>query len=414
MSNHDKFLLEESNKCLLCKKPKCKSHCPISTDIPKIIELYKNKNLHEAGEILFKNNPLSLICSIVCYHKDQCFGNCVLNFKNNAVKFYEIENHISSKYLYEKKFKKEKYLNKKVAIIGGGPSGISMAFMLSDFGYDITIFEKNPGLGGVLKYGIPEFRLDKNILDKVEECLLDLEVKLRYNVLIGPSITIDKLFSDGYDAVFIGTGVGEPKSLNIKGETLGHVHYAIDYLVSPNSYRLGENIIVIGGGNVAMDAARTAKRNGSNVKIVYRKGLEDMPASKHELNETQIDGVDFEFFKSPIEITDKYISFCETEKIESEDGNYKFVSHYDKVLNMKADSIIIAISQGPKKNIISTCNELKVNEYGLLVCDEFGKTTKKGVFAAGDVVTGPKTVVDAVNNCKIVSKSIHKYLSEMK
>ena len=288
-----------------------------------------------------------------------------------------------------------------------------MAFMLSDFGYDITIFEKNPGLGGVLKYGIPEFRLDKNILDKIEECLLDLEVKLRYNVLIGPSITIDKLFSDGYDAVFIGTGVGEPKSLNIKGETLGHVHYAIDYLVSPNSYRLGENVIVIGGGNVAMDAARTAKRNGSNVKIVYRKGLEDMPASKHELNETQIDGVDFEFFKSPIEITDKYISFCETEKIKCEDGNYKFVSHYDKVLNMKADSIIIAISQGPKKNIISTCNELKVNEYGLLVCDEFGKTTKKGVFAAGDVVTGPKTVVDAVNNCKIVSKSIHKYLSEM-
>ena len=288
-----------------------------------------------------------------------------------------------------------------------------MAFMLSNFGYDITIFEKNSNLGGVLRYGIPEFRLNKNILDEIEECLLDLEVKIRYNVLIGPSITIDKLFSDGYDAIFIGTGVGEPKSLNIKGETLGHVHYAIDYLVSPNSYRLGENVIVIGGGNVAMDAARTAKRNGSNVKIVYRKGFEDMPASKHEISETQIDGVDFEFFKSPIEINAKYISFCETEKIQCENNQFKFISHHDKISNMEANSIIIAISQGPEKNIISTCNELKVDKNGLLVCDEFGKTTKKGVFTSGDVVTGPKTVVEAVNNCKIVSKYIHEYLSEM-
>lgn len=409
--NNNEILLKESNKCLLCKIPKCKANCPISTDIPRIIELYINNKILEAGKILFKNNPLSLICSIVCYHEEQCLGNCVLNFKNNPVEFYKIENYISSKYLYENTFKKEKSINKRVCIIGSGPSGLSMAFFLCDLGYDVTIFEKNSSLGGVLRYGIPEFRLKKNILEKIEEILLNLNVKFRYNVLIGPSITIDKLFYDGYDAVFIGTGLWEAKSLNIKGETLGHVHYAIDYLVSPTSYKLGKNVVIIGGGNVAMDAARTAKRNGSNVTIVYRKDFEHMSASKGELEETKIDGIKFKLLKSPIEITNNSIKFCEIQKNISEDGKYKFVPNYDKTYNIDADSVIIAVSQGPRKNIISTCPELKTNENGLLICDEFGLTTKKGVFAAGDVVSGPKTVVNAVNNSKLVSKSIHEYLT---
>lgn len=404
-------LLNESKKCLLCKVPKCKLNCPINTDIPKIIELYNDKKFLEAGEILFKNNPLSLICSIVCYHEEQCLGNCVLNFKNNPVEFYKIEQHLSSKYLYENTFKKENFINKKIGIIGSGPAGLSMAFFLCNLGYDVTIFEKNPSLGGVLKYGIPEFRLDKNILKRIEEILLNLNVKFRYNVLIGPSITIDKLFYDGYDAVFIGTGLWEAKSLNIKGETLGHVHYAIDYLISPDSYNLGKNVIIIGGGNVAMDAARTAKRNGCDVTIVYRKDLDHISASKSELERTKLDGIKFEFLKSPIEITNNNISFCEVQKIISENGECIFNTNYNKIHNINADSIIIAISQGPKKNIISTCSDLKTDKNGLIICDEFGLTTKKGVFAAGDVVSGAKTVVEAVNNSKIVSKSIHNYLT---
>lgn len=407
-----KFLLTEGDKCLLCKIPKCKMSCPINTEIPTIVELFKNDDIEKAGEILFKNNPLSLICSIVCYHNEQCYGNCILTHKGDAVKFYEIEKYISSKYLYETNFKKTKNVNKRVAIIGGGPAGISMAFYLSEYGYDITIFEKNSNLGGVLKYGIPDFRLDKNILNRIEKCLLDLDVKIKYNCLIGPYISIDKLFFDGYDSIFISTGVWEPKTLNIKGETLGHVHYAIDYLISPQSYKLGENTVVIGGGNVAIDAARTSRRNGSNVTIVYRKDFNHMPASKTEIKYAKDEGINFLLLKSPKKINDDSIDLYDVEKINLGSNNFDFKINKNTHSSLNANSIIIAISQGPKKNIISTCEEIKTNKDGLIICNEFGETSKKGVFASGDVVSGGKTVVDAINNSKIVSKSIHNFLKK--
>ncbi|WP_305303377.1 NAD(P)-dependent oxidoreductase [Romboutsia ilealis] len=387
-------LREEANKCFTCKVPKCKKNCPIDTPIPEIIQLFKENKIEEAGEILFNNNPLSAICGVVCPHEDQCLGNCIRGIKDKPVGFYEIERFISSNYLKNVKLKQEDNLNERIAIIGS---------------YKVTIFEKRSHIGGVLRYGIPKFRLPEGVLDDIENILLDLNVKIRYNALVGPVITIDKLFEDGYDAIFIGTGVWNPKPLNIKGETFGHVHYAIDYLKSPNSYRLGDNVIIIGAGNVAMDAARTAKYHGvKNVTVVYRKDFEDMTATKAEINDAKKEGVNFELFKSPVEITDEGAIFIDTKKLDDERKTMVNIEGSEKLI--KADSVIIAISQSPKNNIVSNTKNLDTNKYGLLVTDDKGHTTRDGVFASGDVVTGAKTVVEAVANAKEVANSIEEYL----
>lgn len=402
-------LKEEANRCFTCKVPKCKKYCPIDTPIPEIIQLFKENKIEEAGEKLFNNNPLSAICAIVCPHEDQCLGNCIRGIKDEPVSFHEIERFISRNYLKNVKLKQEDKLNERIAIIGSGPAGISLALILAKKGYKITIFEKKSHIGGVLRYGIPKFRLPLDILDDIENILLDLNVKIRYNALVGPVITIDKLFEDGYDAVFIGTGVWNPKPLNIKGETFGHVHYAIDYLKSPNSYRLGDNVIIIGAGNVAMDAARTAKYYGSkNVTVVYRKDFEDMTATKVEIDDAKEEGVNFELFKSPVEITDDGVIFIDTKKLDDERKTMVNIEGSEKLI--KADSVIIAISQSPKNNIVSNTTNLDTNKYGLIITDDEGHTTKEGVFASGDVVTGAKTVVEAVANAKKVANSIQEYL----
>lgn len=402
-------LKEEANRCFTCKVPKCKKYCPIDTPIPEIIQLFKENKIEEAGEKLFNNNPLSAICAIVCPHEDQCLGNCIRGIKDEPVSFHEIERFISRNYLKNVKLKQEDKLNERIAIIGSGPAGISLALILAKKGYKITIFEKKSHIGGVLRYGIPKFRLPVDILDDIENILLDLNVKIRYNALVGPVITIDKLFEDGYDAVFIGTGVWNPKPLNIKGETFGHVHYAIDYLKSPNSYKLGDNVIIIGAGNVAMDAARTAKYYGSkNVTVVYRKDFEDMTATKVEINDAKEEGVNFELFKSPVEITDDGVIFIDTKKLDDERKTMVNIEGSEKLI--KADSVIIAISQSPKNNIVSNTTNLDTNKYGLIITDDEGHTTKEGVFASGDVVTGAKTVVEAVANAKKVANSIQEYL----
>ena len=402
-------LKEEANRCFTCKVPKCKKYCPIDTPIPEIIQLFKENKIEEAGEKLFNNNPLSAICAIVCPHEDQCLGNCIRGIKDEPVSFHEIERFISRNYLKNVKLKQEDKLNERIAIIGSGPAGISLALILAKKGYKITIFEKKSHIGGVLRYGIPQFRLPVDTLDDIENILLDLNVKIRYNALVGPVITIDKLFEDGYDAVFIGTGVWNPKPLNIKGETFGHVHYAIDYLKSPNSYKLGDNVIIIGAGNVAMDAARTAKYYGSkNVTVVYRKDFEDMTATKVEIDDAKEEGVNFELFKSPVEITDDGVIFIDTKKLDDERKTMVNIEGSEKLI--KADSVIIAISQSPKNNIVSNTTNLDTNKYGLIITDDEGHTTKEGVFASGDVVTGAKTVVEAVANAKKVANSIQEYL----
>ncbi|MBM7855088.1 glutamate synthase (NADPH/NADH) small chain [Desulfohalotomaculum tongense] len=409
-----RHIIEEANKCLQCKKPKCKEGCPVNTPVNEVIKMLLDGNIVQAGKTLFQNNPLSVVCSLVCPHEIQCEGNCILGKKGNPVQVSSIENYISDYYLNHFKPINKANPNKKVAIVGSGPAGITIAFILAAKGYDITIFEAHDKIGGVLRYGIPEFRLPKNILSRLKEKLLAMGVKIRPNTLIGPVITIDDLFRDGYKAVFIGTGVWKPKKMNIKGESLGHVHYAIDYLKNPRVYNLGQRVCIIGAGNVAMDVARTALREGANdVYIMYRKGPEDITARDYEVNYAKIDGVKFIFYKQPVEILDQGIRYVETQKITDDTGTEKLITVENSGGIFQADSVIIAISQGPRDNIVSNTKGIEINKWGLVITDEFGRTTRDGVFASGDVVTGAKTVVEAVKVSKKVAQAIDEYVSSL-
>lgn len=404
-------LLLEAGRCLKCKKPRCQVHCPIYTSVPEVLTLFEAGKIHEAGEVLFENNPLSAICAIVCPHEDQCLGNCIRGIKGEPIKFCEIEAYISSQYLQELSIEKESFNGKHIAIVGSGPAGITAAMILARKGYKVTIFEMHDRIGGVLTYGIPEFRLPRKLVEDLEAKLIQLDVSIKYNTLVGPIITIDKLLSDGYDAIFIGTGVWNPKTLNIKGETLGHSHYAIDYLKNPKNYRLGKKVVVIGAGNVAMDAARSAKYYGSEeVHICYRRGEEDMTATKAEIREAKEEGVIFTLYKAPVEITPEGVIFADTRKVINEDGSTKLETIPGSEKLFPCDSVIIAISQVPKDNIVAGTTGLET-KYGLLVTDELGHTTKDGVFACGDVVSGAKTVIAAVVAAKKVAQSIDTYLS---
>ncbi|MDU2290867.1 NAD(P)-dependent oxidoreductase [Clostridium disporicum] len=408
-----KKLLLEADRCLLCKNARCQANCPISTEIPEVVKLFKEDKIMEAGEILFNNNPLSAACAIVCPHEDQCKGNCIRGIKSEPVSFCEIEEYISKEYLYKVKFESIEKRNESIAIIGAGPAGITLSIALARKGFKVTLFDAHEKIGGVLRYGIPEYRLPNSMIDRYEEILLELGVKIRPNTLIGPVITLDKLFFDGYKAVFIGTGVWNPKTLDIKGESLGNVHYAIDYLKSPQVYNLGKKVAVIGAGNVAMDAARVAKRSGAEeVYVVYRKGFENMPCTKVELEEAKEDGVKFELFKAPLELTEEGIKYIETKNEVTEDGRINTVTLEGTEGIFNCDSIIIAVSQSPRKNIVANTTGLETNKWGLLLTDDKGHTTKDGVFASGDVVTGANTVVHAVAYAKVVADSIEEYCNK--
>lgn len=405
-------LLYEASRCLKCKNPRCQNNCPINTSIPEVITLFEAGKIHDAGKVLFENNPLSSVCSIVCPHERQCVGNCIKGLKGEPVRFCDIERYISAEYLQELSIEKDPYNGKRIAIIGSGPAGITAAMLLAKKGYQITMFEMRDRIGGVLSYGIPEFRLPRKLVEDIEQKLIQLGVSIKYNTLVGPVITVDKLLSDGYDAIFIGTGVWNPKTLNIKGETLGHSLYAIDYLKNPQSYRLGKKVVVIGAGNVAMDAARSAKYYGSEeVHICYRRGEEDMTATREEIHETKEDGVIFTLYKSPVEITDEGVIFADTEKITLEDGTIKLRTIPGSEKLFPCDHVIIAVSQIPQSNIVAHTTGLET-KYGLLLTNELGYTTREGIFACGDVVSGARTVIDAVVAAKIVAQSIHSYLQQ--
>lgn len=410
-----KELRLEADRCLLCKNARCKANCPISTEIPEVIRLFKEGKLDEAGEILFENNPLSAVCAIVCPHEDQCKGNCIRGIKGEPIPFCEMEEFISLKYLKNVKLEKVGNRDERIAIIGAGPAGITLSIILARKGFKVTLFDAHEKIGGVLRYGIPEYRLHNSIIDRYEEILIELGVKIRPNTLIGPVLTLDKLFFDGYKAVFIGTGVWNPKTLNIKGESLGNVHYAIDYLKSPNVYNLGKKVAVIGAGNVAMDAARVAKRNGAEeVYILYRKGFENMPCTRAELEEAKEDDINFELFKAPIELTEQGVKYIETKNEVSEDGKVSTITIEGTEGMFECDSVIIAVSQSPRKNIVANTTGLDTNKWGLLLTDDKGQTTRNGVFASGDVVTGANTVVHAVSYAKIVAESIEEYCNNNK
>lgn len=405
-------LVEEAGRCLQCKNPRCTGGCPVKTPIKDMIRMFLDGQIQAAGEMLFKNNPLSLVCSLVCPHERQCEGNCVRGIKEKPVSISEIEHYISDYYinLLEPDFKK--LPGKKVAIIGSGPAGITIAIILASRGYDITIFEAHEKIGGVMMYGIPDFRLPKTILSRLKVKLLEMGIKIRPNIMIGSVVTIDDLFRDGYKAVFIGTGVWKPRSLRIKGESLGNVHYAIDYLKNPEVYSLGESLCIIGAGNVAMDVARTAIRKGvRRVTILYRGGMDGITAEKHEVEMAKIDGVVFELYKTPVEITDDGVLYLDTAESES-DGRQVFAPADEEPKLFRAQSVIIAISQGPRDYIVSTTKGITIGSNGLVTTDSFGNTTRPGVFASGDVVTGAKTVVEAVRVSKMVADAIDTYVIE--
>ena len=333
--------------------------------------------------------------------------------KKEPVHFHSIEQEISTEYLKNTKFIKPESNGIKVAVIGSGPAGLTVAFELAKKGYDVTIFEKNEKIGGVLTYGIPDFRLSRELIDLLVSRLLDLGVKIKINSIVGPVITLNKLFKDGYKSIFIGTGVWNPKRLDIKGETFGHSHYAIDYLKSPKYYSLGKKVVVIGAGNVAMDAARTAKRNGAEeVYVAYRRDFEDMTATKHEISEAIEEGVLFKTFEAPVEIVDDGIILARTEKKEV-DGKSTVGMIPDSEYLFECDSILIAVSQAPKNTIVVNNKGVDTTKRGHIETDEKGHTTKEGVFACGDVVLGASTVIQAVNSAKIVSESMDEYLQEI-
>ncbi len=397
-------VVQEAKRCLNCKKPRCRMGCPISTPIPDIIHTFLEGDINEAGRLAFENNPLSMICSLICNHENQCEGHCVLNAKGTPIHFSTIENYISENYFDKLELKTASKKGMKAAVIGSGPAGLTIAILLALRGYDITIFESKEKIGGVLRYGIPEFRLPKSLLDKYYKKLLELGIKVRPNTAIGKSIGIDEMFRDGYKAVSIGTGVWWPNTLHIKGETLGNVHYGIHYLTNPDVYELGNSVIVIGAGNAAMDVARTALRHGVRYVTVYSR-TNTYAASHTEAEYAMIDGVQFEYNKSPVEITDEGVYFQDVVS----DENDHVIEYKDNIELHKADSVIISISQGPS-SLIPNNTKIQTNEKGLLVANTEGITSREGVFASGDVVKGAKTVVEAVAYSKAVADAMDKYM----
>lgn len=399
-------VMDEANHCLGCKNPRCQQGCPIHTNIPEVIRLLKANKLDEAGRMLFENNPLTTVCSLICNHEKQCEGNCVRGIKGAPVHFSVIENYISSSYASKMTHGPAEPNGKKVAIIGSGPAGLTIAVILARYGYDVTIFESHDKIGGVLRYGIPEFRLPKSVLDDFEYRHLRLkDIKVRPNTDVGKALKVDDLLRDGYKAIFIGTGVWRPNTLNIKGESLGNVHYAINYLQNPDVYHLGNRVIVIGAGNAAMDVARTAMRHGTR-HVQCFSITKKITASDYEASYARLEGVDIILNKKPLEIRDNGVVFCDVK--EAEDGTLTPVPGSEVLY--PSDSVIVSISQGACTTITESTDGLEVNARGLFVTDEVGRTSRPGLFASGDAVKGARTVVEAVAYSKKVAEAMHEYM----
>ena len=398
-------VIDEAKRCLNCKKPRCQEGCPIHTPIPVMIQMLLQGEMPEAAEMVFANNPLSVICSLVCDHEKQCEGHCVKGIKGEPVHISSIENYISDTCFDRMKLEQLPKNGKRIAVVGAGPAGITIAILMACRGYKVTIFEVKEKIGGIMRYGIPEFRLPKSILDRYYVKMKELGILFRPNFALGGSTGVEDLLRDGYHAVFIGTGTWRPYQLHIPGETFGNVHYGINYLNNPDVYDLGDRVLVIGAGNAAMDVARTAIRKGSRHVAVY--SITEVPAaSPKEVEYAKLDGVEFEYLQTAIEIRDEGAMICDVEW--TEDG--KLVKKEETARLVPADSIIISISQGPQDRIVNRDKELQVDDRGLLKTDANGETTMPGIFASGDVVTGAKTVVEAVKYSKMIADAMDEYV----
>ena len=401
----------EASKCLLCPKPRCALQgCPVHTSIPECMRLYKEGKLVEAGEILFSNNPFSAITSIVCDWKAYCYGKCVLNAKKDPVKWYEIEQEISKAYLKTVHPNIKEESKKKVAIVGAGPAGLSAAIFLRNKGYQVTIYDREERIGGVLRYGIPDFRLDKTLVDEYERIIKEYGINFIGNTEVGKDITISEIKKDN-DAVLISSGAVKENALRIPGEDKKHVINSLVFLKDHSSIDSASKVIVIGGGNVAMDAARSAKRCGKDTSIYYRKTFENMPANPLEVQEAQAEGIEFKVFEAPVEVKDKSVIFRKCENVVDEQGKTrtKIIDGTDH--EVLCDALIVAAGEtidlsvfAEEKPVLNKWNYPEVNENNM--------TSFEGIFVAGDFILGARTVVEAIASAKVAVKGIESYLGD--
>lgn len=425
--------MEEASRCLNCKNAQCVKGCPVSIDIPAFVNQVKEGNFEEASKIIGKSSALPAVCGRVCPQESQCEGKCIRGIKGESVSIGKLERFVAD-YARENDIKPQKpdsTNGRKVAVIGSGPAGLTCAGDLAKLGYDVTIFEALHEAGGVLVYGIPEFRLPKDKVVKKEiENVKALGVKIETNVIIGKSTTIDELMeNEGFEAVFIGSGAGLPKFMGIPGETASGVFSANEYLTRNNlmkafrddydtPIRPGKKVAVVGGGNVAMDAARTALRLGATVYVVYRRSEEELPARVEEVHHAKEEGIIFNLLTNPTEIlTDEngWVSGMKCIKMElgepDESGRRspKEIPGSEFVLDV--DTVIMSLGTSPNPLISSTTKGLDINKRKCIVAsDESGATSKPGVFAGGDAVTGAATVILAMGAGKTAAQGIHEYL----
>lgn len=426
--------MEESVRCINCKNAKCIQGCPVAINIPAFIEQVKLGNIEEAYRIISESSALPAVCGRVCPQESQCEGQCIRGIKGEPISIGKLERFVAD-WARENNIKpapaREK-LGKKVAVIGSGPAGLTCAGDLAKLGYDVTIFEALHEAGGVLVYGIPEFRLPKEgVVAKEIANVESLGVKIEKNVIVGKSVTIDELMSEeGFEAVFIGSGAGLPKFMGIPGENANGVFSANEYLTRSNLMKSfdenantpimrGKKVAVVGGGNVAMDAARTALRLGAEVHIVYRRSEEELPARVEEVHHAKEEGIIFDLLTNPIEILEDENNWvrgmrCIRMELGEPDasGRRRPVEVPGSEFEMELDTVIMSLGTSPNPLISSTTEGLETNKWKCIVADEiFGKTTKEGVFAGGDAVTGAATVILAMGAGKAAAKGIHEYLS---
>ena len=426
--------MEEAARCINCKNAQCVKGCPVAINIPAFIEQVKEGNIADAYKIISESSALPAVCGRVCPQESQCEGKCIRGIKGEAISIGKLERFVAD-WARENGVKPEpakEKLGKKVAVIGSGPAGLTCAGDLAKLGYDVTIFEALHEAGGVLVYGIPEFRLPKEaVVAKEIENVESLGVKIEKNVIVGKSVTIDELIEDeGFDAVFIGSGAGLPKFMGIPGENANGVFSANEYLTRSNLMKAfnedsntpimrGKKVAVVGGGNVAMDAARTALRLGAEVHIVYRRSEEELPARVEEVHHAKEEGIIFDLLTNPIEILEdenNWVRGMKCVKMElgepDASGRRRPVEVAGSEFEMELDTVIMSLGTSPNPLISSTTEGLETNKWKCIVADEeFGKTSKEGVYAGGDAVTGAATVILAMGAGKAAAKGIHNYLS---
>jgi glutamate synthase (NADPH/NADH) small chain len=424
----------EASRCLQCPNPTCVAGCPVHVRIPEFIKAITERKFEEAYKIITSTNSLPAVCGRVCPQEEQCEKNCILNRIGKPIAIGRLERFVADYALQnniEEEVKPEKK-NKKVAIIGSGPAGLTCAGDLLKMGYDVTIFEALHALGGVLTYGIPEFRLPKRIVEAEIERLKKLGAKVETNVVVGKTVTIDELMEEeGFEAVFIGTGAGLPRFMGIPGENLNGVYSANEFLTRINlmkAYKfpeydtpiaVGKRVAVIGGGNVAMDAARSALRleGVEEVIVVYRRSKEEMPARAEEIEHAIEEGIKFEFLANPIRINgteDGWVKSMDVIRMKlgepDSSGRRRPIEIPGSEFTMEVDTVIMALGTSPNRLIPSTTKDIQVQKWGGIITDEDGRTSRPGVFAGGDAVTGAATVILAMGAGKKAAKAIDEYL----